>query len=199
MWPRSICGRVAAESVHMHRKILIGLGLVGAQATIVFMMGQPVVCECGSVKLWEGVVLGPGNSQHVSDWYTPSHIIHGILFYLLLRYALPKSSVPTRLLLAVGIEASWEIFENTPLIIDRYREQALALGYMGDSILNSVSDTIAMIAGFMLASKARVAIAVLLVIALEAFVGYMIRDNLTLNIVQLLMPIDSIAEWQAGN
>ena len=177
----------------------MGLGLVSLQAAVLFMMGQPVTCECGSVKLWEGIVLGTGNSQHVSDWYTPSHVIHGILFYLLLRYALPKSSVPTRLLLAVGIEVSWEVFENTPFIIDRYREQALALGYMGDSILNSVSDTIAMVAGFLIASRARVAIAVLVVIALEAFVGYMIRDNLTLNVIQLLVPIDAIAEWQAGN
>ncbi len=182
----------------MH-KALIASVIIVSQGVILYLMGQPAICECGTIKVWEGVVLGPGNSQHLSDWYTPSHVIHGILFYLLLWKLFPRISVPIRLLIAICLEVSWEIFENTPFIIDRYREQALAQGYVGDSIINSISDTLAMIGGFLIAWRAPLWASIILVLLLELLVGYWIRDNLTLNVIQLLWPLDAISQWQSGN
>src|SRR3989338_9550800 len=122
----------------------IGAGLVAVQALVLYWYGQPPICTCSYVKLWEGVVLSAGNSQHIADWYTYSHIIHGFIFYAALRYFFPPIPVVQRLLLATGIEIAWELVENTPAVIQHYREQALAQGYTGDSIINSVSDTLAL-------------------------------------------------------
>lgn len=172
--------------------------LVAVQAAVLFLFGQPAICTCGYVKFWEGVVLSAGNSQHLSDWYTFSHIIHGILFYALLTYFFPKLSVWTRLVMATGIEAAWEIAENTPTVINHYREQALALGYTGDSIINSVSDTLMMVVGFFLARRMAVWAVIALALFLELWVAYEIRDNLTLNIMNLLYQFDFISTWQSG-
>jgi hypothetical protein len=178
----------------------VGLLLVGAlvaQAMVLHLMGQPAICACGSVRLWAGTVLGPENSQQITDWYTPSHVIHGLLFYalgwLLLRGRSPLLALP----LALGIEIGWELVENSPLVIDRYREQALAQGYSGDSILNSLCDTVAMLIGYWLASRLPVRASVALALAAELFTAVMIRDNLTLNVVQLLAPSKAISAWQA--
>ena len=172
--------------------------LLAVQALVLYLFGQPAICECGYVKLWEGVVLSSGNSQHISDWYTFSHIIHGFVFYLGLWYFFPHMSLGKRFLFAVGIEIAWEIIENTPMVINHYREQALAQGYTGDSILNSVSDTIAMVFGFVLAWRLPVWMIIALGLALEFFVGYMIRDNLTLNVLNLIHQFPAIAAWQIG-
>jgi hypothetical protein len=172
--------------------------LVAVQACVLFLFGQPPICTCGYVKLWEGVVLSAGNSQHLTDWYTFSHIIHGVLFYALFTSLFPRKSVWARLLMAVGIEVAWEIAENTPMVIQHYREQALAQGYTGDSIMNSVSDTIAMVLGFLMARKWPVWVVIALALFLELWVGYEIRDNLTLNIINLIHHFDFIATWQSG-
>lgn len=172
--------------------------LVAAQAVTLFLFGQPAICECGTVKLWEGVVLSSGNSQHISDWYTFSHIVHGFVFYGLLAWLIPGVPVRLRLLIALGVEIGWELLENTPMVIQHYREQALAQGYTGDSILNSVSDTIAMVAGFLFARKFPWWAVVLVAIAFEGYSLYMIRDGLILNIVNLLHPFPSISEWQSA-
>ena len=172
--------------------------LVAVQAFVLFLFGQPAICTCGYVKLWEGVVLGAGNSQHLADWYSFSHIIHGILFYALITYFFPKMSVWMRLLVATGIEAAWEILENTPMVINHYREQALAQGYTGDSSINSISDTLMMMLGFILARKWAVWAVIALALFLELWVAYEIRDNLTLNIMNLLHQFDFISAWQAG-
>jgi hypothetical protein len=168
------------------------------QAVVLFVLGQPAICTCDTVRLWAGDVSGPENSQQLSDWYSFSHVIHGIGFYFLLWLIAPRTPVMLRLALAVGIEVGWEIFENTPFIVDRYRQQALAQGYVGDSILNSLSDTLAAIFGFFLARILPVWGSVALVVALEVFVGVMIRDNLTLNIIQLIYPIPALSHWQMG-
>lgn len=182
----------------MSKWLYIGTGLILFQAVALYLMGQPDICECGYVKLWEGAVVSSGNSQHLSDWYTPSHIIHGLLFYLGLWLLFPKRSVWFRLMLALGIEIGWELFENTDFIINRYREQALAQGYTGDSVINSLSDTLAMVGGFLFASRFAVWASIALLIVFEMFVGYSIRDNLTLNIVQLVHPIQALSNWQSG-
>src|SRR3990167_4098548 len=134
------------------KRILLDAGLlIALQALLLFLLGQPSVCECGYVKMWEGVVLSSGNSQHLTDWYTFSHVIHGFLFYLALWFFFPRMPIAARFLLAFGAEAAWEVFENTPVVIEHYRQQALAQGYTGDSIINSVMDTIAMVVGFLMA------------------------------------------------
>jgi Protein of unknown function (DUF2585) len=178
--------------------LLIAAGLIALQATVLYAMGQPPICTCGTIKLWVGTVSGPENSQQITDWYSFSHIIHGIGFYFLLWLIFPRAPVALRFALAVGLEAGWEILENTPFIIDRYRQQALANGYFGDSVLNSVCDTLMAMAGFVFARRAPVWASVALAIVLEAFVGFMIRDNLTLNIIQLIYPVGAIGRWQAG-
>ncbi|OGG48487.1 hypothetical protein A2678_03240 [Candidatus Kaiserbacteria bacterium RIFCSPHIGHO2_01_FULL_53_31] len=172
--------------------------LLSVQALVLYAFGQPAICTCGYVKLWEGVVSSAGNSQHLVDWYSFSHIIHGFLFYLALRWFFPGMSAWRRLLYAIGLETTWEIVENTPTVIQHYRLQALAQGYTGDSIINSVSDTLAMVVGFFMAWRIPTWLIVVIGIGLEIFVAYMIRDNLTLNILNLIHVFPVIATWQAG-
>jgi hypothetical protein len=178
--------------------IFLAAGLVALQALFLYFFGQPPICTCGYIKLWEGIVLGSGNSQHLSDWYSFSHIIHGFLFYGLAKLIFPKASWQSRLALAVGIEAAWEVIENTPMVINHYREQALAQGYTGDSIINSVSDTLMAVFGFLLARRLPVWSIIAIAIVLELFTMYMIRDGLALNIINLLVPIEFISRWQSG-
>lgn len=178
--------------------ILAAVALVAAAAVIELTMGRVAICRCGYVKLWHGVVSSSENSQHVTDWYTFSHVIHGIAFYGLLRLVARRTAVSTRFLAAVLLEATWEVFENTPLVIDRYRTATIALDYYGDSLVNSVSDIAAMMSGFFIARRLPVWASVALVVVLEVFVVLIIRDNLTLNIVMLLYPLDAIRQWQAG-
>jgi len=178
--------------------ILIGLGIIAAAALTLLAMGQPPICRCGTVKLWQGEVMSAENSQQLADWYSPSHLIHGLLFYGLLWLIARRRPLGLRALVALVIECGWEILENSPLIIDRYREATISLGYRGDSVINSVSDIVFMLIGFALAARLPVAVSIALAILLELAVGYMIRDNLTLNIIMLIWPIDAIRTWQAG-
>ena len=175
------------------------LGFLGLQVIVLYFFGQPLISASGHILLWAGDVLGPENSQQLSDWYTFSHIIHGFIFYCVSRYFFPRLTVWQRLAIAVGIEVAWEITENTPMVIQHYREQALAQGYTGDSVINSVSDTCAMIIGFLFAWRAPVWATVTAALGLELFVGYEIRDNLTLNVLNLIHQFDFISKWQAGN
>lgn len=181
------------------RDVAIVVAIVAVQALVLHLMGRVPICECGTIDLWYGNTDGPGNSQHLSDWYTPSHVLHGFLFYALLAWLIPKTPLATRLAIAIGIEAAWEIAENTPMVIERYREGALAAGYSGDSILNSVMDTLFALVGFVMAARLPIWLVVGLAIVAEIGVAYAIRDNLTLNVIMLVYPIDAISEWQTGH
>lgn len=174
------------------------LALLAIQGAALLLMGHPFTCTCGSLKFWQDVVASPENSQQLSDWYSFSHIIHGLLFYLLLWAIFPKMPVGWRLLIALGIEVTWEIIENTPMVVNHYRAQALAQGYTGDSVVNSLSDTLAAALGFVLAWKWPIFIVIGLAVGLELFTAYMIRDGLVLNVVQFIHPLPFIWQWQAG-
>ena len=191
-------GRSRHDRYALTATVAAALALVAAAALIELAMGRVVECRCGYVKLWHGVVKSSENSQHLTDWYTFSHVIHGIGFYFVLWLAGRRAPVRVRFLAAVFLEAAWEVFENTPFVIDRYRTATIALDYYGDSIVNSVSDIAAMMVGFGLARRLPPWASVVLVVALELFVLVMIRDNLTLNILMLLHPIDAIRRWQSG-
>jgi len=184
--------------------LIVGLavGLIVLTAAILLMMGRTPICQCGTVELWHGTVKDSGNSQHLTDWYTPSHVIHGFLFYLgawTIGVMRGKAlSFGVALLFAIGLEAAWEIVENTDTVIDRYRATNIALDYYGDSVINSVSDILAMIAGFLLAWIWPVWLTVLAAVVMEAFVGFWIRDNLILNIIMLIHPVEAINRWQGA-
>ncbi len=168
-----------------------------ATGIILFLMHRPPICTCGYVELWHGA-LDSGNSQHMADWYSLSHIIHGFLFYAGARLLLRSRPLGPRMALAVLVESVWEILENSPIIIDRYRTATIALGYSGDTIINSISDVGMMTLGFLFASRAPVWFTVTLAIAMELLALVVIRDNLTLNVLMLTWPIDAVRDWQAA-
>ena len=178
----------------------IAAAMVLAAGAILYAKGQPLICSCGYVRLWDFDVATAANSQHLIDWYTPSHLLHGFVFYFLLwllsRYV--PLSFGTRLIIAIAIEATWEMIENSQFAIDRYREATVSLDYLGDSVLNSMSDLLFMIAGFFLAAWLPVWVTILIAVALEVYIGAMIRDNLTLNVIMFVWPFESILQWQKG-
>ena len=181
-------------------KILPALcvAIVVATALTLYLMGRIPICACGTVELWYPSASGPGTSQHIADWYSFSHLIHGFIFYGLTWLLLRRQPIAARLLIALFIECGWEIVENTSFVIERYRENTVSLDYDGDSILNSVSDILFMVLGFLLARKMPVLLTVAIAVGLELWVGYVIRDNLTLNVLMLLWPIEAVREWQGA-
>jgi hypothetical protein len=180
------------------RAAVAAILIASAAAALLYLMGRPPICTCGDIDLWVGEVNSSRTSQMLSDWYSPSHIVHGFLFYGALSLVARKWPVERRFLGALTIEAAWEIIENTPMIINRYREATAALGYTGDSVLNSVSDIAMMGLGFLLARRLPVWASVAVVLVLELVPLIIIRDNLTLNVWMLLAPNEAVKAWQSG-
>ena len=195
---------MTANSLSPHRAAIVAALLLSlVTLAILFAMDRPPICECGYVSLWYGDINSSGNSQHLSDWYTPSHIIHGMLFYGLGWLLFSRLGVGGNaagkwsFTLAIALEAAWEIIENTPMVIDRYRSVTVNWGYSGDSIINSMADLGWMSLGFWLALKLPVKVTIALAVIMEIVVALVVRDNLTLNVIMLIWPFEAIREWQA--
>ena len=179
------------------RAAIAAILILIAAALILLAMGRNPICTCGEIDLWVGTRDGPRTSQMLSDWYSPSHVVHGLLFYAGLWLVARRWPVQTRFLMALLVEVAWEVAENTPWVIDRYREQTAALGYTGDSLLNSLSDVGMMALGFLAARKLPLWAAVVFALVLELVPLLVIRDNLTLNVWMLFAPNDGLREWQS--
>jgi hypothetical protein len=190
---------ISANADFMPRRTwLLALVIVAAAAAVELAMGRHPICTCGTIDLWVGARDSPKTSQMLLDWYSLSHIVHGLLFYAALWLLARRSAVDWRFIAALLIEASWEVIENTPTVIDRYRATTAALGYSGDSVLNSMSDIAMMALGFLVARKLPVWAAVALLVTLEVIPLLAIRDNLALNVWALIAPNAALEAWQAA-
>jgi Protein of unknown function (DUF2585) len=178
--------------------VLIAAGLFASLALVLLLMGRPPWCRCGYIKFWHGEVMSSENSQHIADWYAFSHIIHGFGLYGILWLIARRWSLELRFVLALLIEVAWEIFENTDFVITRYREDTIARGYYGDSVINAEVDVLACMLGFVLAARLPVWASLTLAVVIEGVLAYVIRDNLTLNLIMLIYPFEAIKEWQLG-
>ena len=171
--------------------------ILAVTAGVLLGMGRNPICTCGVVEIWHGA-LDAGNSQHIADWYTLSHIIHGFLFYGLGWLIMRNRPPGERLILAVALEAAWEVLENSPLIINRYRDETMALGYCGDSVINSVSCVAWRALGFAFSGRMPVGVPIAVAIGFERLARWVLLDNLTLNIRMLAWPIEAIKVWQVA-
>jgi hypothetical protein len=181
----------------MSKTAVSAMLIFAAAASIELAMGRHPICTCGTVELWVGSRDSPKTSQMLADWYSLSHIVHGLIFYCMLWLVARRWPVEWRLLVGLLVEASWEVIENTPMVIDRYRATTAAVGYSGDSVVNSMMDIVMMCLGFIVARKLPVWASILLLLLLEIIPLFVIRDNLTLNIWNLLAPNSAIEAWQA--
>jgi hypothetical protein len=182
----------------LRRTWLLAFLILAITAAVLLALGRNPICACGTVDLWVSGRDSPKTSQMLLDWYSLSHIVHGLLIYAALWMIGRRWPVDRRFLLALLIEASWEVMENTPWIIDRYRATTAAIGYTGDSVINSLSDISMMALGFLAARKLPLRMSIVLLIVLELVPLFAIRDNLTLNIWTLLAPNHAVQQWQAS-
>jgi len=165
--------------------------------TIEYWTGRSLLGPDGMFGWWDGNIWGSENSQRVADAYSFSHVIHGMGFYAFLWLVARRVPMRYRFVMALVLEALWELLENSPIIIDRYRAATIAQGYVGDSVLNSVSDVAMAGIGFVITKYSKIWVTVALIIAMEVGCLLWIRDNLTLNIVMLIHPIESLKTWQS--
>src|SRR5262245_24654168 len=196
LWFRHIY--VRRGGLHSRSRVAAAFTIVCVTALLEIAMGRTLTYRNGPIRPWVSEVHSDQNSQQISDWYTFSHIIHGALFYGVTHLTMGPASVSLRAVVAVAMEATWESYENTDTVINRYRAATIALGYYGDSVLNSMSDILACMLGFLLASRLRWWWTLGWVVAAEVVVAIVIRDNLTLNIIMPIWPIEAITRWQRG-
>lgn len=182
--------------MNIQKTLLAISGLFVVQALALWWMGHVLICKCGYVALWYGDVFASGNSQHLIDWYSFGHFNHGILFYGLFCLIARKKSFHWRLVATMLTGVIWEVGENTDLVISRFREVTMSLDYYGDSVINSVADSLFMLAGFWLASVVPAWASVAIVLGAEAYTTWMVRDGLALNTFMLISPIEAVKDWQ---
>jgi hypothetical protein len=193
-WP----AREAGAEPPAWTDVAIVVALVALSATLLLAMGRPPVYQHGPVRLWSGDVQSDQNSQQLADPYTLTHVTHGVLLFGLVSLGGRSLPARTRIVVAMALECAWEVFENTDVVIQRYRATTVALGYYGDSVLNSVGDVLATALGALLAASLPVWLVILSVAILEGVLALWIRDNLTLNVLMLLRPLEAIRRWQLG-
>lgn len=179
--------------------VCIAALLVAIHITTLHLLGQPWIAADGVIRLWESDPFSPRMSQELADWYSFSHIIHGFVFFWLSGFLFPRLSLPIRLLICMGAEISWEIAENSPFVINQYRKQALAVGYVGDSIINSLSDVVMMVIGFLIATRLKARYVIALALGFEIMTALVIRDGLFFNLLNFAYPIKAVHDWQAGH
>jgi hypothetical protein len=172
---------------------LAGAGVVGIT---LWSWGQPLICTCGYVRFWVGSVFSSDNSQHIADWYTLSHMVHGMLVVLVGRLVLGPGDLRPLLAIAIVTGVAWEIVEHTDMVLDRFRATTLYQGYRGDSVLNAVADYLWMLGGFALASRLRGWMILGLIAALEVTSAAVARDSLTLTTIMVIHPVEAISAWQ---
>ncbi len=197
-WPRTGADGAIPPAPPAWTDAAIAILLVALTATLLLAMGRPLVYRHGPVRLWSGDIRSDQNSQQLADPYTLTHVTHGVLLFGLVALARPRLPVRTRVVVALALECAWEVLENTDAVIQRYRAATVSLGYYGDSVLNTVGDVLAAALGCMLAAWLPVWLLVAGVVLLEGILAVWIRDNLTLNVLMLLRPVEAIRRWQGG-
>jgi hypothetical protein len=161
---------------------------------LLVLEGRPAWCKSG-LGFWSAA-WSRCTSQHFVDPYTFTHVLHGVIFFWLLQLFAPRVSLPWRLVGGLILEVGWELLENSPWVIERYRQDTASLDYTGDSIVNSLGDVVATIIGFALASRVSWKVALAVFFVVELGLAYFVRDNLTLNIIMLFFPLEALKEWQ---
>lgn len=172
------------------------VALFGATAVLLRLEGRLWICSCGTLLMWVGEVCSSNNSQHFFDPYSFTHVLHGFLFFWLIAWLVPRLDSSWQLVLAIVVEGAWEVFENTNFIIERYRTATAALGYNGDTVVNSLGDILCCTLGFMIARRLGFRRSLIAFVALEFVLILWIRDSLLLEILMLVVPIDVIRMWQ---
>lgn len=181
------------------RRLWFACGGVALLMIIVLRaMGRIWWCKCGTITPFCFDAWGPHNSQHLLDPYSFSHLLHGVIFFFVFNFGPMRRQAALGLLCAMLLEGGWEIFENTPFTIDRYRAGTAAVGYSGDSIVNSTGDLLSCVLGWWIARKIGLIWSVVLFLVVELGCLFWIKDNLTLNVIMILRPIDAIKRWQSG-
>jgi hypothetical protein len=174
------------------------IALIVITASLELRMGRSLAYTHGPVRLWVGEVNSDQNSQQILDPYSFTHVIHGALFYGVTYVAMGPASIGARAVVALAVESAWEAYENTDTVINRYRAATIALGYYGDSVTNSVADIVCCVIGFVLARRLAWWWTVSWVVVTEIVLAIAIHDNLTLNVIMLIRPIEAIKQWQLG-
>ncbi|MCA1603187.1 MAG: DUF2585 family protein [Acidobacteria bacterium] len=189
----------AASSRSRIKRFLPALAIIAsflAAAILLHLQGRLWICACGTIQLWSGDICSSDNSQHLLDPYSFTHVLHGFLFFWLIAWLAARLNSSWQLALAIALEATWEIFENTNFIINRYRSETAALGYNGDTVVNSFGDILCCLLGFIIARRLGLRRSLIVFVVLELLLFLWIRDSLLLEILMLTFPVEAIKNLQ---